>query len=336
MKRKIFAIISSAVCLVSMCLLFLPLDFSYIYMAEILLSEFFIPLLIRAEGFTPRRLRRNKGDETRLRYLMRTTYLDLRRGMLIVNCAMTKKKMALCMTILQTASLLAFVVFAMNFYSYFSFGWKLNLILYFVPQPFLLCVSLKVFGFGKRFVWLLFGLIMASIFIKSMFFSQFYFFRRQHKENLVDIRDYSFKDNYKILGLDRLKRNNVAALSSENIDIIFDVLKESDWISEHYPYINFDVKSLDRKQIERAIKYDFSLIDYYNLEEVDVYKLRIPFKRQNVYVYIPFGKFVLFEEGLRDYRKYTSHSPKRLSSYCYLDLLIPFYDIEWYTANMKN
>lgn len=153
---------------------------------------------------------------------------------------------------------------------------------------------------------------------------------------MVDIRDYSFKNNYKILGLDRLKRNNVAALSSENIDIIFEVLKESDWISEHYPYINFDVKSLDRRQIERAIEYDFSLIDYYNLEEVDVYKLCIPFKRQNIYVYIPFGKFVLFEEGLRDYRKYTSHSPKRLSSYCYSDLLIPFYDIEWYKTNMKN
>ena len=299
MKRKIFAIINIAVCLVSMCLLFLPLDFSYIYMAEILLSVFFISLLI-------------------------------------VNRAMTKNKTALCMTILQTASLFAFVVFAMNSYSYFSFGWKLNLILYFVPQAFLLCVSLKVFGFGKRFVWLLFDLIMASISIKSIFFSQFYFFRRQHKETLEDIRDYSFKDNYKVLGLARLKRSNVAALSSENIDIIFDVLKESDWISEHYPYINFDVKSLDRRQIERAIEYDFSLIDYYNLEEVDVYKLRIPSKSQNVYVYIPFGKFVLFEEGLRDYRKYTSHSPKRLSSYCYSDLLIPFYDIEWYTANMKN
>ncbi len=32
--------------------------------------------LIRAEGLIPRRLRRNKGDETRVRYLMRTTYLD--------------------------------------------------------------------------------------------------------------------------------------------------------------------------------------------------------------------------------------------------------------------
>jgi len=40
--------------------------------------------LIRAEGFMPRCLRRNKGYKTRLRYLMRTTYLDtLRRGMLI-------------------------------------------------------------------------------------------------------------------------------------------------------------------------------------------------------------------------------------------------------------
>lgn len=82
MKRKIFAIINIAVCLVSMCLLFLPLDFSYIYMAEILLSAFFIPLLI-------------------------------------VNRAMTKNKTALCMTILQIASLLAFVVFTKNSYSYF-------------------------------------------------------------------------------------------------------------------------------------------------------------------------------------------------------------------------
>ena len=114
-------------------------------------------------------------------------------------------------------------------------------------------------------------------------------------------------------------------------------LKLSRYFSDNFKhYIDFDVKSLDRKQIERFIKYDFSLIDYYNLEEVDVYKLRIPFKRQNVYVYIPFGKFVLFEEGLRDYRKYTNHSPKRLSSYCYSDLLIPFYDIEWYKTNMKN
>lgn len=63
-----------------------------------------------------------------------------------------------------------------------------------------------------------------------------------------DIRDYNLKGKYKVLGLYRLKRNDVAALSSENIDIVFDVLKESDWISEHYPSVDFDVNSLGRKK----------------------------------------------------------------------------------------
>ena len=115
MKRKIFAIINIAVCLVSMCLLFLPVDFSYIYMAEILLSAFFIPLLI-------------------------------------VNCAMTKKKMALCMTILQTASLLAFVVFVVNSYSHFLFGWKLNLILCSTSIPFVRLF--ESFWFWQTFCWI--------------------------------------------------------------------------------------------------------------------------------------------------------------------------------------
>ncbi len=298
MKGKIFAIINSVVYFVSICLLFLPVDFIYIYFAEILLSVFFIPLLI-------------------------------------VNCVMAKKRMALCLTILQIASLIGFVVFVKNRYSYFSVGWKLNLILYFVPQTFLLCASLKAFGFGRYFVGILFALIMASISIKSIFFSQFYFFQGGH-EDMDDIRDYNLKGKYKVLGLYRLKRNDVAALSSENIDIIFDVLKESDWISEHYPSMDFDVNSLDRKKIERAIKYDFSLIKYNNLEEVDVYKLRIPFKMQSIYVYIPFGRFVLFEDGLLEYKKYTNHSPKCLSLYCYSDLLIPFYDIEWYKTHVKD
>lgn len=46
---------------------------------------------IRAEGLIPRRSASYNGYETRLRYLIRTTYADvLRRGLLIMNHPKTK------------------------------------------------------------------------------------------------------------------------------------------------------------------------------------------------------------------------------------------------------
>ena len=56
-------------------------------------------------------------------------------------------------------------------------------------------------------------------------------------------------------------------------------------------------------------------------------------ERNDEEVETPIGEYIIFEEGLDTYMKYTSYKPKSISLYYYLDLFVPFFDKEGETLS---
>lgn len=300
MKNKIPHIINTNIWLVSFCILFLPIDFFFISLTETVLLLVYVPLLFFNYYF------------------------------------FNKRKIFLYIIFFVIALLSNFIFFVLSRVSYFTIYWKLNLIFYFIPTTLLMCFSVKVISDSKIKLIIVFVFILTIISIKSVFFPCFYLFDGG-KDCLEDIRDFNSRESfYKVVGLHRLKRNRVDALPKEKIDIIFDVLRNSNWISDSYPNSNYNVFLLSKEYISQTIKYDFSLINYYNLNRVDIYKLHISAEKEKIDVYIPYGEFILLDEEVSTYMEYTTHQPNCTSLYCFSDLFIPFYDRDWYNENMKD
>ena len=59
-------------------------------------------------------------------------------------------------------------------------------------------------------------------------------------------------------------------------------------------------------------------------------------ERNDEEVETPIGEYIIFEEGLDTYMKYTSYKPKSISLYYYFDLFVPFFYKEWYNLNIQN
>lgn len=300
MKNKIPHIINTNIWLVSFCILFLPIDFFFISLTETVLLLVYVPLLFFNYYF------------------------------------FNKRKIFLYIIFFVIALLSNFIFFVLSRVSYFTIYWKLNLIFYFIPTTLLMCFSVKVISDSKIKLIIVFVFILTIISINSVFFPCFHFFDGG-KDCLEDIRDFNSRESfYKVVGLHRLKRNRVDALPKEKIDIIFDVLRNSNWISDSYPNSNYNVFLLSKEYISQTIKYDFSLINYYNLNRVDIYKLHVSAEKEKIDVYIPYGEFILLDEEVSTYMEYTTHQPNCTSLYCFSDLFIPFYDRDWYNENMKD
>lgn len=296
MKAKIIKIVNISNLLISMGVLFLPIDYIYVHFKEIIfvLVDFLLIFL---------------------------TYFWV-----------YKKKIIIYLIFVVIFIFSNYCIFILKEVSYFSVYWRLNLIFCFIPKIILMCSSLKV---KKQKTIFMFILIYSIITVKVIFFPIYYYFEG-NKNEMEDIRNINLDDYYKVVGKHKLKRNNPEKLPLEKINIISDILSKSTWISEYYPNFEIDSASVNTEYIVKNIKYDFSLLQYYNFVKVDVYKLSIPSEEKQIDIYIPFGEYIIFEEGLDTYMKYTSYKPKSISLYYYLDLFVPFFDKEWYNLNIQN
>lgn len=296
MKEKVIKVINISNLLISMGMLFFPIDYLYVHFKEFIFLLIDIALIL-------------------LNYFF-------------VN----KKKIILSLIVIVIFTFSNYCIFILKEVSYFTIYWKLNLILCFIPKTICMCGSLKL---NKQNIIFIFILIYSTITVKVLFFPLYYYFEG-NKNDMEDIRNFDLDDRYRVVGRHKLKRDNPELFPVEKINIISDILVKSSWISEHYPNFVMDSSLLSSEYIAKNIKYDFSLLQYYNFVKVDVYKLCIHSEGQQIEIYIPLGEYIMFEEGLDVFMKYTSYIPKLTSLYCYSDLFVPFYDKEWYVSNIKH
>ena len=218
MKEKEIKILTISNLLISMGLIFLPIDYIYVHIIELILLLIDIPLIISNYFF-------NK-----------------------------KKKVFLYLIIIEIATFTFFIILIVKKISYFTVYWKLNLILCFISKTILVSKSLKINKQNKYFIFIF---ICSIISVKILFFPLYYYFDG-NTNDMEDIRSLDLDECYRIIGRHKFKRKNVKTLPLEKIDIISDILLNSTWMSEHYSDYKINSSLLKSENIANNIKYDFS------------------------------------------------------------------------------
>ena len=144
MKAKIIKIVNISNLLISMGVLFLPIDYIYVHFKEIIfvLVDFLLIFL---------------------------TYFWV-----------NKKKIIIYLIFVVIFVFSNYCIFILKEVSYFSVYWRLNLIFCFIPKIILMCSSLKV---KKQKTIFMFFLIYSIITVKVIFFPIYYYFEGNKNEN---------------------------------------------------------------------------------------------------------------------------------------------------------
>ena len=148
-------------------------------------------------------------------------------------------------------------------YSPYRIGWKFYLCILIFPISFSEFSLANQLVLNKRKVLLFCFIILQSfIFVKSLFFTQFYEFEG-NKEYGEDIRNFSENGQYKVLNQHKLLNKNPEKLTDEDYNAISSLINSSDWLKDNYPkYSNISANSLDVECIKKNIKYSFSVIHF--------------------------------------------------------------------------
>lgn len=250
---------------------------------------------------------------------------------ILVTFFVKREKQFIFLSLFQLALLLFWYVMIGRHYSLYKIGWKLYVCLLISPIAFShFFLAKQIFQKTKR-VRYCFVVLLSFIFVKVVFFTQFYEFEGR-KEYGEDIRDYPNHGQYKVLNERKLKNKKPEKLVDEDFSAIASLINNSDWIKDNYPECADDFSNdVDISYIKENIKYSFSVIHFDGFDAADFYKISIPLKtsRKKVNVYFPKGKFGLFKEGLEAYKKYYGVSPKEISTYYYEGLGIPYNQDEY-------
>ncbi|AEB15460.1 hypothetical protein [Treponema succinifaciens] len=301
MKKKIFLGINTFLLVTVLISLFLPIDSLYIYAINIglgILSLFFI----------------------------------------FATFFIKREKQFLFLFLLQFGGLLFCLLLIGCHYSPYRIGWKFYLCILIFPISFSEFSLANQLVLNKRKVLLFCFIILQSfIFVKSLFFTQFYEFEG-NKEYGEDIRNFSENGQYKVLNQHKLLNKNPEKLTDEDYNAISSLINSSDWLKDNYPkYSNISANSLDVECIKKNIKYSFSVIHFNEFFKADFYKLSIPLEKRwkKISVYIPKGEFYLSAEDFLTYEKYYNIIPKETSYTCYKGLGLP-YNQKTYESYINN
>ncbi|MBD5427528.1 MAG: hypothetical protein HDR38_08295 [Treponema sp.] len=249
---------------------------------------------------------------------------------ILVTFCIKREKQFIFLSLFQLALLLFWYVMIGRHYSLYKIGWKLYVSLLISPIAFSHFFLARQI-FPKKRALYCFIVLLSFIFVKNVFFTQFYEFEGR-KEYGEDIRDYPNHRQYKVLNERKLKNKKPVKLVDEDFSAIASLINNSDWLKDNYPECVGDFPDyVDISYIKKNIKYSFSVIHFYEFDAADFYKISIPLKksRKKVNVYFPKGKFGLFKEGLEAYKKYYGVSPKEISTYYYEGLGIPYNQDEY-------
>ena len=255
---------------------------------------------------------------------------------ILVTFCIKREKQFLFLSLLQLATLSVVCVYIVcrryysSYYSPYRIGWKLYVCFLILPiafSHFLLARQI----FPKKRALCCFLVLLSFIFVKVVFFTQFYEFEG-NKEDGDDIRNYPEFRQYKVLNRRKLKNSKPEKLVDEDFSAIASLLNNSDWLKDSYPECVGDFPDyVDISYIKKHIRYSFSVLCCFNFSEADFYKISIPLKtsRKKANVYFPKGKFGLYKESLEAYKKYYGVSPKEISYYYYEGLGLPYNQDEY-------
>lgn len=244
----------------------------------------------------------------------------------LVTFFIKREKQFIFLSLFQLALLLFWYVMIGRHYSLYKIGWKLYVCLLISPVAFShFFLAKQIFQKTKR-VRYCFVVLLSFIFVKVVFFTQFYEFDGWEVYD-EDIRDYPNHGQYKVLNEHKLKNKKPEKLNDEDFSAIASLINNSDWLNDNYPECigNFP-DDVDISYIKKNCKYSFSIIHFNGFDEADFYKVSIPLtkSRKKVNAYFPKGSFFLSEKGLETYKKYYGVLPKGTSLYSYEGLGLPY------------